>query len=449
MLILGYVIRVFAITGIGSPTFIDNVTLNGMELAGLTREEGAARMQAVEDEWRNTVYTFSYNDHSWQFTRAMVDADADYETRIDQAWNLGHVGSLAQRRRDIAQIAANPIDVPITVTYDEAKVAAFVDGICAAIDLEPVDAVVVPDVDQPVVLTESRTGLKVNRDQLIGQIHALLTTDQVDTALPVETVFPTINSDYSTFQVIGQYATDVSFRNGKSRTNVRIALNAFNGLSVQPGQSISFNEVVGERTEANGFQKATEYAGDVSTEGIGGGVCQASTTLYNALIMSGMTITDRSQHSMTVSYVDPSMDAAVAWNDKDLQFVNNTQYPIYIYTSVTKERATVTVYGHQPEYFYRLESVIVEENIPSTKVNYIQDTDGKFVQFTDEMYLESEGKPGCTSEGWIVAYDWNTQQEVSRTQISRDNYRPGATVYYVGVNNRADGTMNPTTQPVG
>ena len=435
--------------GIGTPTFIENVTVNGMSFAGMTKEDGLTRAQALEDEWLNTVYTFSYLDHSWNFTRAMVNANAGFEHPIEQAWNLGHIGSVAQRKRDIRQFAQNPIDIPVSVTYDETLVDAFIQQIAAAIDIEAVDAVVVPDVAQPIVLQQSQTGLKVNQEQLKDQILALMTTDQVDTALPVETLFPAVNSDDASFQVIGQFTTDVSFRNRKSRTNVRIALNAFNGLSVMPGQSISFNEVVGERTEANGFQVATEYAGDVATTGIGGGVCQASTTLYNALVMSGMTITDRSQHTMTVSYVDPSLDAAVAWPKKDLQFTNETNYPIYIYTSVSDDEATVTIYGHQPEYFYRLESVIVEQNIPSTKINYIEDVEGKFVQFTDETYLESEGKPGCVAEGWVVAYDWNTKQEVSRTQISRDKYSPGASVYYVGILDRATTTLNPTTLPVG
>lgn len=443
-----YIFQLFSVVGIGTPTFIENVYINGMSFAGMTREQGFARAQELEEEWLNTVYTFSYLDHSWNITRATLGGEIDYDSRLEQAWNLGHIGDVFDRKRDIEMIAETPINISVTPTYDESLVDAFIQDVCSAIDVEAVDAVVIADVEQPVVLTESQTGLKVNQDQLRSQIIALLTTDQVDTALPVETVFPAVNSDDVSFQVIGQFSTDVSFRNGKSRTNVRIALNAFNGLSVMPGQTVSFNEVVGERTEANGFQKATEYAGDLTTEGVGGGVCQASTTLYNALVTAGMTITDRSRHTMTVSYVDPSLDAAVAWPKKDLQFKNDTNYPIYIYTSVTRNDATVTIYGHRPEYYYRLESVIVEKNVPSTKINYIEDTEGKYVTYTDETHLESQGKPGCRSEGWVVAYDWETKEEVSRTQISKDNYYPGASVYYVGVVDRAAGTLNPTTQPV-
>lgn len=442
-----YVFRLYSIVGFGEPKFIKNVYVNEVSYAGMTKEEGFAKAAAAKEEWLNTAYTFSYGEHSWTFTRAMVNADMDYDTRLEQAWNLGHIGSVFERKRNIEMVAETPIHITVEATYDETLIESFINQICAAIDVDPVDAVVVPDVNQPVVLTQSQTGLKVNRDQLRDQIIALITSDQVDTALPVETVFPAINSDDVSFQVIGKFSTDVSFRNRKSRTNVRIALNAFNGITVQPGETISFNEIVGERTAANGFQEATEFAGDVTTLGIGGGVCQASTTLYNALVMSGMSITDRHQHSMTVSYVDPSLDAMVSWPKKDLKFKNDTQYPVYIYTSVTDDDATVTIYGHRPEYFYRLESIVTEENIASTKINYIPDTEGKYVTYTDETRLESKGKSGCKSEGWIVAYDWETKQEVSRTQISRDNYSPGASVYYVGTVDRTAELMAPSTSP--
>ncbi len=442
-----YFIRLFSVVGIGEQTFIQNVYVNNISFAGMTKAEGFAAAQAMKEEWLNTVYTFSYLDHSWNFTRSMVNADIDYESRLEYAWNLGHVGNIFERKRDIEMFARNPVYLTVEPTYDESLLNAFIDEICSAIDVEAVDAVVVSDVDQPVVLTQSQTGLRVNREQLSEQIVSLLTSNDVDTALPVETVFPAINSDDVSYQIIGQFSTDVSFRNGKSRTNVRVALSAFNGVTVMPGEIVSFNDVVGERTTANGFQEATEYAGDKTTLGVGGGVCQASTTLYNAVIMAGMTITERSQHTMTVSYVDPSLDAAVAWPKKDLKFTNNTEYPIYIYTSVTDKVATVTVYGHRPDYFYRLESLVVEENIPSTKINYIEDTEGTHVYYTDESVLESKGKPGCKSQGWIVAYDWETKQEVSRTQISNDSYSPGASVYYVGIHDRAADPMAPSTSP--
>ena len=433
-----YVIRLFSIVGIGEPRFVGNVTVNGISFTGCTYEEGMAQAAALEEEWLQTVYILRYQDRTWQFTRSMINADIDYEIQVQSAWNLGHVGNIFQRKSRLEALAVSPIDLSPTITYDEDLLNAFIDQICSEIDVDAVDAVVVPDVTAPVVITESQMGLKVNRDQFLQQLIDLIEGDDGDTAIPVETVTPSISSDSVNFQTIASFSTNTDTRGSSSLTNIRLALGAFNGMEILPGQRVSFNSVVGPRDEAHGFKQAAEYAGDTTTTGWGGGVCQASTTLYNALVMANMTIVERSPHTMVVSYVDPSCDAAVFYGSKDLVFENNTEYPIYIYTSVDRQLATVTIYGHRPEYFYHLESVIVEKGIESTRKVYVEDNSGNYVYYEDDApVLATKGKDGCISEGWIVAYDWDTQLEVSRTQVSRDSYSPGASVYYKGVHSHS------------
>lgn len=433
----GYFIHVLGEVGIFHPTYVENVYINGLSFAGSSKEDGAAAAQTLEENWLNERFSFLYLDQSWTFTRASVDANLEYETQLELAWNLGHIGSISQRKQVIDALAKNPVYLEAEVTYDEAKLDAFIDEICTAIDVDAVDAVVVTDVDQPVVISESQTGLRVNREQLREQLVTLIETGESDTAIPVETLFPTVSSDELSYQVISEVQTDTTFRNSASTHNVRLALSAFNGMIVQPGETCDFNEIVGPRTKERGFKKATEYAGDTSTEGYGGGVCQASTTLYQALVKAGVTVLERNQHTMTVSYAEPSTDAAVSYGNKNLIFRNDTGYPIYIYTSVTDEWATVTIYGHQPEYRYELESVMIESGIKSTRKLAIEDTKGTHVYYTDDPpVICSVGKDGCTSEGWVVAYDWETGEEVSRTKVDRDTYQPGATTYWVGVHER-------------
>lgn len=440
--LIAYAIHFASVLGIGTPTFIGNLSIEGTALSGLTYEEGGALISELEEQWKTETYSLSYQDQSWTFSRGMVDADADYETQLDYAWNLGHTGSIFQRKNTIDYYAGHPYDFEVTVTYDESLLDAFIDEICAALDEDAVNAVVVPDVSGPVVVTEAQIGLNVNREQLKEQLVALIVDGEADTAIPAEAVMPEVNTGDASFQVIAEFSTDTDFRGSSSLHNIRLALNAFNGMVVMPGQQVSFNDVVGPRTQAAGFRQATEYAGDTTTTGWGGGVCQASTTLYNALVIAGMDIVERSPHSMTVSYVDPSCDAAVSWTNKDLVFQNNTEHPIYIYTSVTDEEATVTVYGHRPDYRYELVSVLIEEDVPSTRVVYIEDTEGTHAYYTDETALQSRGKSGCVSEGWIIAYDWDTGAEVSRTQVSTDHYSPGASTYWIGVHGRLDAGGN-------
>ena len=215
---------------------------------------------------------------------------------------------------------------------------------------------------------------------------------------------------------------------------MRLALSNFNGFAVKPGETVSFNEVVGSRTELNGYLTATVYYGASVTTGIGGGVCQASSTLYPPLLKAGMTIVERHNHTMVVAYCEASMDATVSEDAADdFVFCNDTDYTIYIYTSVTSEAATVMIYGRRPDYRIELVSTILQNDIKNTAVTYVKDESGKYAYYTDEYKLKKEGKLGRRSKLERVFYDWNTGEEVKRELVSEDYYSGERDTYWVGV----------------
>lgn len=415
--------------------FVDNVSINGVDLAGYTWEEGYAKMAELKDKCLNSVYVLTYGGRNWNFSPASFHAQLDFEDQLTRAWNLGHVGDRATRRQIINELKTTPAELVSEISFDEDALDAFIDSMAAEIDTEPVDAQVTLTEEKPVITQASQTGAELDRQQTRENLVQLITTGEGDTELPVREVQPSISSDQMEMKVVAKFSTDVSFRGYDSRYNVRVALDHFNCFTVGPGDTVSFNEVVGPRTEEAGFRKAPEYAGNEIVENVGGGVCQASTTLYNACIMSGLTVIERHNHNMTVVYVQPSQDAAVEYNGKDFVFRNDTPYTYYFYTKVSGETADITVYGTRPEYHYVLESVVKEEK-PTDRERFEDDVDGKFCYYTDQTLLKTEGHGSCHSEGWIVSYDWNTKQEVSREQISYDAYSPGVTVYWRGVHTR-------------
>lgn len=421
--------------------FADNVYINGICMAGYTRDEGEAMLKDLRDSWMNTSYSLTYRGRTWPFSPVDVDANLDFEKELEGAWNLGHVGDRATRREVLKGLEQVPAEFVSEPTYDAKALDAFVEKIADEVRVDPVDAEVTLTELKPVITRMSVNGAELDKAQLEQNLIALIETGQGDLELPVEEVEPTVVSDNMEMQVIAKFETDVTFRGYPSRTNVRLALDHFNLLAVYPGETISFNEVVGPRTEALGYQRAPEYAGTTKEMGIGGGVCQASTTLYDATIQAGMTIIERHRHSMTVSYVEPSQDAAVSYGDKDFVFRNDTAHPIFIYTKVTKELASVTIYGTRPEYHNVLESVVLHKE-PSNRVGYQDDVDGKYVFYTtDQPVLYKEGLGSCESEGWIVSYDWETKQEVSRVQVNHDIYSAGVNVYWRGVHDPETGEV--------
>ena len=429
--------------------FVNNVFVNGVCLSGYTREEGEALMAQLKDERLNTTYSLTYGGNAWSFTPSDFGASMDYESEMERAWNLGHVGDRSTRRQIVENLKQAAAEFNSELTYDTAALDAYINGLAEQIHRDPVDAEVAVEADRPVITRASQNGLALDVDRTRENLVSLIVTGAGDTTLPVNEVQPAIASDNMEMKVVAKFSTDVSFRGSDSRANVRLALQFFNGFVVYPGDTCSFNAVVGPRTEGRGFKSAPEYAGNELKKGVGGGVCQASTTLYDACIMANMTILERHSHNMTVSYVEPSQDAAVEYgaDGKDFVFRNDTGHAIYIYTDVDKENATVTIYGTRPEYHYELVSVIVDEQ-KSNRKRYENDTSGKYVYYiTDPPKLKTAGHGSCHSEGWVVAYDWDTKQEISREQISYDMYVAGMNVYWRGVHD-ADGNVVDPDLPV-
>ena len=430
------------ISTINKSTYCSNIYVNGIDVSRYSQEEGAESVRAEIDSRLNTNYTLSWGDSSWTFSAADFNGTIETDSIMNRAWNIGHVGNIFDRSASIRSLKSNPIYLTAPLVYDKDLVSAYVDAIYDQLYIAPKDAQVAADLSNPYLASEAASGQELDKETAREQIISLLETGEGGSVLPVIELEPAISTEQamSSLDLIITYRTDTSARGYNGRFNVRKALMAFYGMIVQPGEIVSFNEVVGPRSEQRGWQKGTEYIGGGKTqEGYGGGVCQASSTLYGALLKAGMTIMERSPHSMTVAYVDPSIDAAVSDDRKDLVFCNNTPNPITIYTEVTPEYATVQIYGVRPEYRYELESVIVRQDSQAVKTSYIADTEGKHCYFIDETALYKEGHAACTSQGWLIAYDWETGEEVSRLQLSSDNYESGYDIYWRGIHTRDGG----------
>lgn len=428
-------------------TYCANIFVNGIDLDDYTREGGLQLVRESADARLNISHTLTYNGRTWSFSAADFGGVIDIESVMDRAWNLGHVGSFQDRKNAINSLKDAPYELTAELVYDIEKLDQFVDEIYNAIYVAPVDAEVTITTERPILTTESSTGLELDREYTREQIISLIETGSGETVLKVDVVDPAISSNAAgTLEVIVEYSTDTSFRGYNSRENVKKALSVFNYLCVYPGDTISFNDMVGPRTESRGWLEAPEYAGNTVSNGFGGGTCQASTTLYGAVMLAGMDILERHPHGMTVQYVDPSLDAAVTDTGKNLIFQNNTDYAIYIYTEVTKEKATVTIYGNKPDYEYKLVSKTLTQENYCTNNSYKDDTEGKYVYYTNETKLESSGRPACTSEGWLIAYNWETGEEVSRKQLSYDIYASGTNVYWRGIHDPVTGLVVTATE---
>ena len=156
----------------------------------------------------------------------------------------------------------------------------------------------------------------------------------------------TLEDVSSRYGMIASAVTDASSSSSNRIENIRLAMSIIDGTRLAPGEQFSFNDRVGERTKARGFKVATAYSGGTVTEEVGGGICQVSTTLFNAVVKADLRVDERHPHSLTVSYVDLGKDAAVDWENKDLKFTNTSEDYVFICCQVTDDkRLRIGVFG--------------------------------------------------------------------------------------------------------
>lgn len=196
--------------------------------------------------------------------------------------------------------------------------------------------------------TEGTNGAVIDQDKLAADIVAAIAAK--DYKAQIEAQVKEVEPELTAAQLEAKYTTIATYTttatNNKGRNqNLKLATQAINGTIVNPGQEFSFNETTGPRSTEKGYQPASSYLNGEVVQEPGGGVCQVSSTLYNAVVFAGLKSTERHAHSYEPSYVTPGEDAAVSYGGPDFKFVNNSDYPIAIKASFSDQKVTCSVYG--------------------------------------------------------------------------------------------------------
>ncbi len=213
------------------------------------------------------------------------------------------------------------------------------------------------------------------------------------------------------------------------KSNIAVAVKALDNVLVASGEEFSFNRTVGERTEKRGYKISKIIVNGEFVDGIGGGVCQVSTTLYNAVLLAGLDVIEYHPHSLPISYVAPSFDAMVNSGWADLKFINRTLNPIIIRAFADGTTLRVEIYGEPMAEKYSRKSLITEE-IPAPASEVVVDEMGEFPDlYEGDSLVVKYGRPGYKSEGYLVVTKGGKQ--VKTKKIRSDKYAPirGKIVY--------------------
>ncbi len=437
--------------------FLNNITVDGIDLSGKTWDEGNRLVWEQINQKQNGWYVRLRNAQGnyKDITAATLGISFDPTAALEQAWALGRNADMNvfELREEIdrvnaagyafssAEQSANtaPIDT-ILATLEQAAYRAPSDAYIISFNPDNADQ---PFTYQPEVYGQYLDTTAV-REQILTMVQNLQSGEIL---LQPQPLYPSVTvADLSkTVALRYRAVTEISTKSTADRTeNIRIAFGKMNGLILEDGEKFSFNRVVGKRSMENGFLPAIEYVYGQETMGWGGGVCQASTTLYLAAVQGGMTILEREPHSMAVSYAEFGKDATVSdtkGREIDFVFRNDTGSPIYIAARVTKNPSNkrrliceVRIYGQSlGDTTYTLEAetvqMIPKPITPETK----KDKDATYVTYVDETHTV-EGRDGFVVDAYLV-----TRQNgyiVSREKITSDTYPAKADTIYTGVKNR-------------
>ena len=226
--------------------------------------------------------------------------------------------------------------------------------------------------------------------------------------------------------LLATFSTNYQASNTNRTTNLKLSSGKINGTVLLPGEEFSYNKIVGERTIASGYKEAATFSGGKVVDGLGGGICQISSTLYDAVVMANLEITERRNHQFVTSYVGAGKDATVVWGSQDFKFKNTRKYPIRITATVQGGVATVQVWGLREEVEYDITIETKKTATISYTTQYIEDTSLP----AGQQKVVQEGNNGRKVEAYKVTR--LNGQIVSRTLLSKDTYNPMKKIVHIG-----------------
>lgn len=354
---------------------------------------------------------------------------------VQTAMDLGKTGNLITRYKAIKDLEKYNHVLELKLDFDKELIATLVEEKCTKFNQEALDLHLVRENDG-FRIEEGQTGILVDTENSENTIYDFLTTNWKGGTANISLVMVTDEPVGTKAElekvkdIIGSYSTSFHTSGTARSANVTNGTRLVNGITLYPGDTFSMYDNIKPFSEANGYYMAGSYLNGMVVDSLGGGICQVSTTLYNAVLKAELEVTERHNHSMIVSYVQPSADAAIAESSgKDFKFVNNKQYPIYIEGYTTPEKEVVfNIYG--------------VEDRPANRVVTYENEVLETIQPTTEKIVPSGAQPvgfvsavqsahiGYKARLWkIVTVDG---KQVSKEQVNSSNYNMAPRTITVG-----------------
>ena len=383
----------------------DTVYIGDTDVSGMTAEEAEKALGSYVKTVQNKVFTLTTGDKQIQVSAEDLGLSiADTDVLIEEALNIGRTGNLIARYKDKKDLEKEPKKFDITFDADEEKIETLLGVNEENLNQEAVNCGLKRE-NGAFTIIDGANGIEVNTMESVTAIQEYLQQEwdgenaTIDLVTKVTEPQGTKEELSKVKDVLGSFHTDYSSSAAGRAKNVRNGAELINGSVVYPGEQFSVYEAVSPFDAEHGYELAGSYENGTTVQTYGGGICQVSTTLYNAVILSELQIDERYNHSMIVNYVKPSMDAAIAGTSKDLKFTNDTDAPIYIEGYTNGGQLYFTIYGEETRPSNR-EVIYESETLSKTEPGTTLRADGsKGIGYFSTV---SSSPTGYTAKLWQI-----------------------------------------------
>lgn len=405
---------------ISAEKILDNIYVNNTNLGNLSKDEAEAVLKS-ENAYKSI--DLRYNEKSHMYSLTELGCKFEVEQAVNSAYEVGRSGEFIQDFSDYIKLEylkdEKTFDVTNVVPQDiEEK---LYQNIKTDIEKEPKDATIT--VGSAINVSKGENGVKIDREQFKTKLYdSIEPKKDVLVEVPIKEVEPNVKSeDLNKINgVIGSYKTTFSPHVHGRNENIRVSANYMDNTVLMPGEVFSYNQVTKLKTVKNGYKNATVIVNGEIEEGLGGGVCQTSSTLYNSVLYSGLEVIQRRPHSIPSNYVTYGRDAAVSDNSIDFKFKNNYNFPIVIKSYVGSSSITVSIYGNVES----VPNIEIDSNVVSRKTREIKKVEDPTLPKGEEK-IKTKGRDEVRSETYVIV-------DGVKKLVSKDKYPSQTKVILVG-----------------
>lgn len=420
-----------------SDEIYSGISIGDIMVGGLTRDKALATVNgAFAERTKKPPIVLKYQNQAWTVPAQDIGLSIDAENLVRQAYNIGREGNIMRQMRERYIAINHGYPLPLKMVYQEEKLSDLLSNIAQMINREPHEAALLQQGSGVRIIPET-VGRKVDIEATMDKIKTQLNARMpVSIDIVVNEQVPAIKSkDFSNIDgVIASYTTLFDAGNSNRTQNISLAARSIDRVLVRPSEIVSFNKLVGLRLAEYGYKEAPVFIDGKLVPDWGGGVCQVSSTLYNAVLLADLEIEERSSHFRPPGYVPIGQDATVADNLIDFKFKNTLPGNIYISTEVLEGKMTVYVFGKRSPNRPDIQIVATDKQI--IEPNTIVKQDAK-LELGKEV-VESEGQKGFI----ITTYRIKSinGREIGREYLATDEFAPEDRVVRVG--SKTDGRQS-------